>query len=69
MEVPKHIEHDLLTMFEQSIGYEFRIKATPLKDIVEGVDWKNKMVRGRTYGDFAVSLCELTGTQKHTTEQ
>ena len=57
-------EENFLNNFQKQIDYEFRIKATPLKDIVEGVDWKNKMVKGRAYGDFAVSLCELTGTQK-----
>lgn len=55
------IERDCLLLFEQSIGHEFRIKATPLTDICVGVDKKNKMVKGQKYGDFAVSLCELTG--------
>lgn len=61
MELPKHIEHDLLTMFEQSVGYIFRVKGTPIQDIVDGVDWKLKLVKGRKYGDFGVHLCELCG--------
>lgn len=64
----KEIERHLMVMFEQSVGYEFRVKASPLTDIVDGVDWKDKMIKGRKYGDFAVSLCELTGPTKQTPE-
>lgn len=64
MKIPEHIERDLLNLFEQSVGYNFRIKGTPLVDVVEGIDRKNKMVKGRTYGDFAVYLCELCGGTK-----
>lgn len=60
-QVPAHIERSLLLLFEQSVGYIFRVKGTPLTDIVDGVDWQNKMVKGRNYGDFAVDLCELVG--------
>jgi hypothetical protein len=60
----KRIQHDCMTLFEQSVGYEFRVKATPLTDIVDGVDWRNMTVRGRKYGDFGVHLCELTGPVK-----
>jgi hypothetical protein len=68
MKIPEHIERDLMLLFEQSVGYEFRVKATPLRDVVDGVDWKNKMVKGRKYGDFAVSLCELCGGVKNNPE-
>lgn len=60
----KRIEHDCMLLFEQSVGYGFRIKGTPLHDIVDGVDWPTKMVKGKKYGDFAVSLCELDGALK-----
>lgn len=55
------ITQDLMLMFEQSIGLPFRIKGTVLTDVVEGVNKRFNMVRGRKYGDFAVSLCELVG--------
>lgn len=55
------IERDLLILFEDSVGYEFRVKGTPLVDVCTGVDKDKKMVCGQKYGDFSVSLCELTG--------
>ncbi len=55
------IERKLLIMFEQSIGYEFRVKGTPLVDVCTGVDKIMKTVRGQKYGNFGVHLCELTG--------
>ncbi len=63
------IRRDCLLLFEQSIGLEFRIKASPLNDICDGVDWKNQMVKGRKYGDFHIDLCELTGRQNKIIEQ
>lgn len=62
------IENDLLLLFEQSIGLPFRIKATPLTDVVDGVDKEMKMVKGRKYGSFAVSLCELIGGEQQLKE-
>jgi hypothetical protein len=56
-----NIKHDCLMMFEQSIGFEFRLKGQILTDICDGVDWDTMMVKGRKYGNFAVELCELTG--------
>jgi hypothetical protein len=55
------IRRQLLVLFADSIGYEFRIKGTPLTDTIIGVDVLKLMVIGRTYGDFHVDLCELTG--------
>jgi hypothetical protein len=55
------IRHDLMHLFEQSVNFEFRIKGTPMVDVCEGVDWSTMMVKGRTYGNFAVDLCELRG--------
>lgn len=62
-----NIRHNLMKLFEDSVNYEFRIKGTPLVDVVEGVDWETMHVKGRTYGNFHVDLCELRGytrTQK-----
>lgn len=56
-----NLRHKLMELFESSKNFEFQIKGTALIDVVEGVDWKNFMVKGRTYGDFAVDLCELRG--------
>ncbi|AHM62329.1 tyrosine type site-specific recombinase [Flammeovirgaceae bacterium 311] len=57
------IEKQLLDLFEESIGWEFRVKGqkNELRDIVEGVNHDFKMVRGRKYGAFPVAYCELTG--------
>ena len=61
-----NIRHNLMVLFEQSKNFEFRIKGTALIDVVEGVDWDTSMVKGRTYGNFAVDLCELRGkTREH----
>lgn len=56
------IRHDCLLLFEQSKGFEFRIKGTPLTDICDGVDYKMQHVKGLNYGDFHIDLCELTGS-------
>jgi hypothetical protein len=53
----------LTLLFEQSVGYEFRLKCTEFRAICRGVDWKWMMVKS-DYGNFAVHLCELTGQQK-----
>ncbi len=55
------IRRDCLLLFEQSIGYEFRVKGTLLTDICDGVNKIDQMVQGRKYGDFHIDLCELTG--------
>lgn len=55
-----NIRENCLLLFEQSVGYKFRVKGTPLIDEVTGVDHKLKMVCGKQYGNFHVDLCELT---------
>ena len=57
------IERDLMLLFEQSIGWEFRLKGTAFVAVCRGVDWKNMTVKS-DYGDFGVHICELTGRQK-----
>lgn len=71
--LPKALEDEqiidqLLTLFEQSKGYEFRVKGTILTAVVDGVDRESRMVISNKYGSFAVSLCELTGGTKPTPE-
>lgn len=63
------IRRSCLILFKDSIGFEFRVKATPLTDIIEDVDFLNQMVIGRKYGSFHIDLCELTGTFKKSLEQ
>lgn len=62
------IRRQLMVMFEQSVGYEFRVKGSvagvELTDYVKGVDWKNNHVCGETYGNFHVDFLELTGKKK-----
>jgi ribosomal protein L37E len=55
------IRQDCMKLFEQSVGYEFRVKGTPLKDFVAGVDYKYMHVVGRQFGNFHIDLVELTG--------
>lgn len=57
------IREDLLTLFEQSVGWKFRIKGSPLVDVVAGIDRSNKHVCGKMYGNFHVDLCELTNEE------
>lgn len=57
------IRRDLMLLFEQSVGYEFRLKGTEFVAVCRGVDWKFMMVKS-DYGDFSVDICELTGRQK-----
>jgi hypothetical protein len=66
--IDEKIIQSLLVMFEQSIGYEFRVKGSALVDICIGVDRVQKLVRGKKYGDFGVHLCELTGERYLTFE-
>lgn len=57
------IEQNLLKLFRQSIGMRFRLKGNiqgvPLEDEVAGIDEEFSHVKGKTYGNFHVSLCEL----------
>jgi hypothetical protein len=57
------IRRDCLLLFEQSVGFEFRIKGSPLMDICDGVNWKDQHVIGQKYGNFHIDLCELTGKE------
>jgi hypothetical protein len=59
----EEIREQCIKLFADSIGYEFRIKGTPLTDTIVGIDALRMMVVGRTYGDFHIDLCELTGKQ------
>ena len=63
------IRRQLLVLFAESKGYEFRIKGTPLTDIIEDVDHEFLMVIGRNYGAFHIDLCEFTGKQTKDIEQ
>jgi len=54
------IRRDILLMFEQSVGYRFRIVGSHLIDEVVGVDKENQQVIGKQYGSFHVDLCQLT---------
>lgn len=59
----EQIEKQLLELFEESIGWEFRVKGkdNQLIDIVESVNHSLKSVQGRKYGLFPIGYCELTG--------
>jgi hypothetical protein len=54
------IRRDCLLLFEQSLGWKFRVKGTPLVDEVTGVDHTLQMVCGKQYGNFHIDLCQLT---------
>jgi hypothetical protein len=59
----ERIRRQCLLLFEQSVGWSFRVKGTPLIDVVTGVDHKLQMVKGKQYGDFHVDLCEITNEE------
>ena len=56
----KEIRRQLMVLFEQSVGYEVRLKGQDFRFICKGVDWKENHVCS-DYGNFHVDLCELTG--------
>lgn len=56
----KKIRRQMMLLFEQSVGWKFRLKGTPLVDVVTGVDWQFMHVCGKQYGNHHVDLCELT---------
>jgi hypothetical protein len=56
------IRNKCLLLFEQSVGWKFRVKGTPLVDEITGIDKDKKLVKGNMYGDFHIDLCELTNT-------
>jgi hypothetical protein len=57
----EEIIKNLLHLFNDSIGWEFRVKGSNLKDTIEGVNGKLQLVKGKKYGEFAPDLIELTG--------
>ena len=54
------IRRDLMLLFEQSVGWQVRLKGQDFRFICRGVDWKMNHVCS-DYGNFHVDLCELTG--------
>lgn len=58
------IRKNCLLLFEQSFGWRFRVKGTPLEDVIVGVDHDLQMVKGKEYGDFHIDICELTSSTK-----
>lgn len=54
----ERILREKLRLFHQSIGWTFCL-SSGLEDIVEGVDFNDKLVHGKQYGSFHISLCEL----------
>lgn len=60
------ILNDLMTLFEQSVGMNVRVKGTPLVDEITGVNWDLMTVKVKTYGEFGVHLCELTNESNTT---
>lgn len=61
------IRRNMLHLFDQSVGFEVRIKGSPLVTVVEGVDWEFQHVC-TPYGNFHVDYCELTGKKFETPE-
>lgn len=55
-----NIRKNMLLLFEQSHGWKFRVKGTPLVDVVAYVKKDTCMVGGKQYGEFHIDLCELT---------
>jgi hypothetical protein len=60
----KKIRDHCMHLFDQSRGWKFRIKGTPLIDEIQGVDWDHDHVIGKQYGNFHIDLCELTTTNE-----
>lgn len=63
-QIDDNIRQDILRLFADSVGMEFRIRTTPLTDIIDGVEMSKCMIVGRKYGSFHVDICELTGGLK-----
>jgi hypothetical protein len=60
----QRIRKSLLHLFDQSKGYEFRVKGSVITDFVKEVYFELNLVRGEQYGTFHIDLCELTGSKK-----